>query len=319
MPRSTIAAVLLLGLIAAVPGEAADAVVGPPCDELALDDALDTVQGSGGGMVTFNGGAVVIPIASLKWIYGTVALVGGGQVTLSGEDATPLFLVDTSGRLTLDGLTLRDGYNAIDHGGAIYNEGLLTIVRSTFRNNRTTAAYSGGAIVSYGRVEIADSLFEGNQGGGGGALYLRFAASASIRNTIFRNNATLSTTSGWGGALLTSDGPTATIEGGEMYENGALSGGAIYNTSGSSLVIMGASIHRNQALNGNGGAIYSAGLLTMTGGVIDENSSKFGGGLFLIGAGMQEARRTSPGPRSATTTRSNQEAGSTCLLHTGLA
>jgi hypothetical protein len=279
----------LLALLAASPVAAADAVVEPPCDEAAFDAALSTVQGSGGGTVTFNCGAAVIPITVWKVILAlaNVTLDGGGLITLSGGNASPLFYVDEAGRLMLEGLTLSEAYNADFDGGAIYNLGTLVVANSTFRNNRTTAAFSGGAIASYGPVEIIDSLFEGNQGGGGGALYLRFAASASIRNTIFRNNATLSATSGWGGAILTWDGPTATIEGGEMYENRATSGGAIFNTANSSLVITGTSIHHNQALNGDGGGIYSAGSLTMTAGVVHANSCREGGGLYLTGTSAQ--------------------------------
>lgn len=59
------AAVSLLCLLATAPVEAADAVVGPPCDKPAFSTALATVQASTGGTVTFDcGSGAVIPITS---------------------------------------------------------------------------------------------------------------------------------------------------------------------------------------------------------------------------------------------------------------
>jgi hypothetical protein len=288
MPRSKLAGVIpLLCLLAATPVQAADAVVGPPCNEAAYFSALFAVVTSGGGTVTFIcGSGAVIPNTFTKSISGNVTLDGGGQVTLSGGNAVPLFEVVAAGQLTLQGMTLADGYSANYDGGAVSNHGTLIVANTTFRNNRTAPSAWGGAIVSHGRLDITDSLFEGNQAGNGGALYLRFPAQAFIRNTVFRNNATLATDpSGAGGAILAWDGATATIEGGEMYANTANYGGAIYNgadAAQSSVAITGTSIHHNHTFQGGG--IFSRGRLTMTATVVDSNSAgDAGGGLFLAG------------------------------------
>jgi predicted outer membrane repeat protein len=306
MPRSKLAGTLtLLGLLAAAPVEAADAVVGPPCDEVAFNVALGAVLLSGGGTITFNcGGGAILFFSYAKWIYANVTIDGGGVVTLSGGTVAPLFYVDPAGRLTLEDITLSDGFGGDFDGGAIYNDGTLVVSHSTFRNNRTTLTWSGGAIVSYGPVTITDSLFEGNQGANGGALYLRFAAAqASIRNTVFRGNSTLNTSAGLGGAILTWDGATADIEGGALYENTAPVGGAICNTAfgaQSSVIISGTSIHDNDATLG--GAIYSVGRLTMSATVVASNTATLdGGGLYLTGTPQLGTAQISGGTISGNT------------------
>jgi hypothetical protein len=278
------------------PAAAANAVVGPPCQEANFDSALATVQGSGGGAITFNCGSspFVLEIANPKVITSNVTIDGGGRADIRGVN-TLMFSVQGGAALTLTRITISGGSNPLGDGGAIYNGGTLVILGSTFRDNHAGVNVSGGAIVSYGPLTITNSLFENNSAGNGGALFPRFLfARTTIRNTIFRGNYTVNSVNGWGGAILAWDGAPVTIEGGEFYTNTARDGGAIYNTftgENSTVALNNVAIHDNLATNLRGGGIYNAGRLTMTGGELNGNlatgsGSSGGGGLANVAGGV---------------------------------
>ncbi len=154
--------------------KASDIVV-EQCDEAGLTGALTTVQGSGGGTITFSCGPdpVTITITVMKNIITDVAINGGGLISLSGGNSTRLFKVNSGASLALQNITLRDGFSSGADGGAIWNEGILTVENSKFLENSSDLAKSGGAIVSYGPLTIIDSEFSDNQAYNGGAVYPR--------------------------------------------------------------------------------------------------------------------------------------------------
>lgn len=274
-----------------LPVFASDAVVTSPCNEGAFSTALDTVQSSGGGAVTFNCGAATIVLSSVKLITSNVTLDGGDQITLSGGNATQIFHVIPGGHLTLANVSITNGFgnNGFGNGdgGAVRNDGILTVANSTFRGNSTNVSFSGGAIVSYGPVTITHSLFEDNRGGSGGALYVRFpSAQTVISDTVFRNNAANSPANGWGGAILTWDGAPLTIEGGEIYGNTARNGGGIYNTANSIVTVRGGAVIRENLATGGvpeGGGIHNSGTLSLGPATVMDNTAHSGGGIYNAG------------------------------------
>ena len=147
---------------------AADASIGS-CTEGGFDAALNTVQTSGGGTISFSCSGT-IGFTSEKVITTAVTIIGNGNVIFDGGDSTRLFQVNTGASLELDDLTLQNGGGVAD-GGAIYNAdgGTLTITDSTFSDNSATA---GGAIYnSRGALAITFSTFIGNSANEGGAIY----------------------------------------------------------------------------------------------------------------------------------------------------
>ena len=73
-----------------------------------------------------------------------------------------------SGALTLENITLKDGF--ADSGAAIYNTGILTIRRSTLRDN--VATFWGGALTNgNGLLTVESSSFIGNSALTGGAIF----------------------------------------------------------------------------------------------------------------------------------------------------
>lgn len=110
------------------PALAADAVVGSgtsaSCDESDFDTALNAVQASGGGTITFNcGGQHIINFSNARTISSEVVIDGGGLITLSGNNATRHFIVASGvgASFGLRNITLAKGYAPSGDGGAIAN------------------------------------------------------------------------------------------------------------------------------------------------------------------------------------------------------
>lgn len=75
------------------------------------------------------------------------------QIILNGDDSTRLFEVTPAGLLTLDGFTLTNGASGNVGGGAINNQGSLTLRNSSLVHNQ---AAGGGAIANY--AESGDTV-----------------------------------------------------------------------------------------------------------------------------------------------------------------
>ena len=96
---------------------------------------------AGGGTVTFNCSTALIHLSSTKTISVNTTIDGEGKITLSGDNARRLFVVSSGVTLTLNNITLSNGYTASGNGGAIYNGsfggdgGTLIINNSQLLNN----------------------------------------------------------------------------------------------------------------------------------------------------------------------------------------
>ncbi|WP_296989986.1 autotransporter domain-containing protein [uncultured Desulfovibrio sp.] len=172
------------------------------------------------------------------------------------------------GTLTVEGSTFTGnkakGTNG--WGGAIYNAGTLTVDGTRFENN--TASAQGGAIYVHPKAEldVTNSYFKGNGGTAGGAIAMfgdnGAAPEHSISNTVFEGNTAYRTEDklGKGGAIaiLEMDTPR------EKYTTKLDLNGVTFigNTS-----------------NGTGGAIHSEyGTLTITDATFSGNSAEQQGG-----------------------------------------
>lgn len=267
----TVRITLLLGLLwaglsLARPARAADAVVGDgtaaSCTEAAFATALNTVQGSGGGIMSFDcGGAATIPFTSSKIIsQAAITINGAEKITLDGRDATRLFYVEDNAGLTLQNITLANGFDSTYGGGAILNLGELTLTNATIRDSHVDPGHSGGAIMSLGPLTLTDSLIEANTGGSAGGLFLfGEAADATISGSTFRSNRTTNPAYGLGGAVTPWDGADVIIRGATFVENEARQGGALYNESvASTLLLAENTLLTNNSASSLGGGIYNA-------------------------------------------------------------
>ncbi len=175
-----------------------------------------------------------------------------------------LLHVAPTGDLNLQNITLNngcaDGLATEASGGAVLNQGLLSVSNSVFNNNQ---ARVGGAIANLefeaAISAISHSQFTDNQASTGGAVFNGSSASVSfINNNQFTNNQAL-----FGGALANVNGGFITaIENNTFVGNHADNGGgAINNTNGSGVAAFIDNLNNN-TFSGNssgqtGGALIS--------------------------------------------------------------
>ncbi len=199
------------------------------------DAAVDgCVAGSGADTIDLPSGTYTLS-SQLPNITSTVTIDGGSSnpTTIDGGNAVQPFVVDSSGALTLNNLTVANGNAGESSGGGIANTtgGMLIVSNSTFSGN--SANRFGGGIANFfgGTVTVNNSTFSGNSapGGSGGGI-LNFA-SATLKNTIVANSPSGGDCVGAsdGGYNLVEDGScltagTTSISGdpmlGELADNG---------------------------------------------------------------------------------------------------
>lgn len=216
LQRVLTAFVLFLGLfigLAAIPRPAAAATAMVNGDECTAQGIIDAIAEAGdGGRVTFDCESSTIYFNDWIDIYTTVTIDGsnnGNQMIFDGDDFSSFFEVIEGGNLTLEHLTMQNGYVGF-LGGAIYNSGgVLTVNHCTFKNNGTS--YFGGAINNGGTATINQSAFIENYAEGsffsdgyGGAIENSGTLTVS-QSTFLGNNAS------YGGAIDTIGDGTLTV------------------------------------------------------------------------------------------------------------
>lgn len=179
---------------------------------------------------------------ALPVITGNVTLAGGPSTTIRrnpAAGAVRLLEVGTTGSLRVQGVFLLNGAPASGvQGGAILDNGSLTLERVTVRGNTTTGG-SGGAIqINPGKnAVISHTVLSANIAGAnstGGAIFNSGTLTLS-KSRVSANNAT--NTSVGGGGLFTEGGATSTIVRSTFDHNTATAnGGAIHNRGTTSLL-----------------------------------------------------------------------------------
>ncbi len=170
----------------------------------------------------------------LPEITGDIIITGNGA-TLAASPTVQHRHFTVTGSLTLDGVTLSGGDLNTD-GGAILNNGTLTINDSTINDNHTHGDASGGAIYNTGTLTISNTTFAGN---------------STDRNADFGPILLL----GYGGAIYNTGSGTVAIDGGVFNNNESEAGGAIYNHG---MVTLTDSTLDGNLVSSSGGGIYSA-------------------------------------------------------------
>jgi hypothetical protein len=221
---------------------------------------------------------------------GVVAVVGAGHQILSVPSG--------STQLSISGLEFSGGV-ASSQGGAIVNEGVLSVSDSVFADNvaggpggagGSSGFGQGGAIFNIGSLTVTDSTFTDNAAGGdggsgigsgegdGGAIFnegpLTVAGSTFTANTGGGIGGTgLSSGEGVGGAIANEGSISATIVSSTFTAN--LAGGAAGTGPGSGA--------------GQGGALFNSATETLIGDTIDANivgasASSGGAGINNVGS-----------------------------------
>jgi hypothetical protein len=126
-----------------------------PCTEAGIRAAI----AEGGGPLRFDcdGPTTLVTEAEIV-IYNDVALDGGGNLTVDGNDDHGVFQVEEGVTAELRGFTVTGGDD--NHGGGIDNAGTLTVTGCTLFENSSL-----GAIFNTGEMTIVNSTLSENARG----------------------------------------------------------------------------------------------------------------------------------------------------------
>ena len=221
------------------------------------DSSVDgSPSGNGADQIVFVMEAAVIRLAGMQLptIQSPIAITGPGaplQLTIDAEHRSRIFQVSSGGTLALSRMTLRHGDAGEQDGGAILNEGSLTLSACVLEANATQ--FDGGAIHNTGTLSISASRLSNNAGLNGAALYN--SGSLELTTTILADNATggYGGMMGGGGALLNGRNGRARVSHSTFLRNLAANGGAIVNTQSSSLTLTNCTVTQNRTINRGGG------------------------------------------------------------------
>ena len=265
------------------------------------------------GTTNFQTAPQTIDLTSeLPAVTAQVTIVGpaAGRLTIrrpAAADAFRLLRVGSGASLELTDVTLAGGktMTAENGGGAILNDGVLTLVRVTLSGNQTGASNSlgGGAILNTGMLTATVSTFHGNttatQGGA-----IRNTGTLTLHNTTLAGNSAAS-----GGGIFTSGGAvvltnTLCVGNGDNVNGSVTDGGGNLTTGTASAAGLEVDGTGNPVLKHNGGSTFTVALMA-TSAAVDAGNSTFDPNAFdpsLITdqrgfARVEKGRATSPAAR----------------------
>ena len=181
-------------------------------------------------------------MGTIKWINPDMTLTIDGNGQIIDGNGLQVFYINGRSSMVLKNITIMNAKSTL--GGAIYNDGRLTVIQSTLRNN---SGDYGGAIENLGRLTVTQSTLTGNTAELGGAIS-NFGP-LTITESILADN----TASDFGGAIRN------------------------YQTL---INVVKSNFTGNKAGN-NGGAIFSYGNANLTNNTFTRNTAKFNDTIYL--------------------------------------
>ncbi|HEY7779045.1 MAG TPA: right-handed parallel beta-helix repeat-containing protein, partial [Ktedonobacterales bacterium] len=272
-----------------------------------LGDAYATLLASG-GTITFQCATtqtswdIVVPATTVGSVLTLQNGAGAPAVTLDGNKAVRVFLVNTGGNLTLTGLTVtRGNAGGSGSGGALYVASGASLTLNASTVSASTAGQGGGAIdVAGGTATLNGSTVSGSSANYGGGMYAGGSpgATVSVTDSTFSGNhstgngggidlggrgatltfttSTLSGNSGAGGGGLAVEGSAdkATVTNSTFANNTGSYGGGVYvNGTTSSASISYSTSSGNKASTGGGGLnIGTGGSATLDSSILAGNT-----------------------------------------------
>ena len=248
-----------------------------------LQNAIDLVD----GILTLDSDIAMTDDEAAGFVNGVIInkniRIDGKGHTISAEDLGRIFSIGEGFTVTLTNATLING--KADKGGAIYNDGSLTL--SDVKLSDNAADSYGGAVFNNGHLVVGNSVFDSNdivnRGSasvdyGGAAIYNWYDGVLTVSGSNFTNNiknykngdrlvgavatigdATISDScfvnnaGRWGGAISASgyliagdDVNTLTVSGSTFKENGGLYGAGIF-VAGSDFTVSDCVFDKNTA------------------------------------------------------------------------
>lgn len=222
---------------------------------------------------------------------GQVTITGGSMIanTASGDGGA---LHATSSAVTTLTATTLTGNRSVDDGGAIFNDGTISLTDVRLTGN--VADGDGGALANTRNATLTRITVTGNSAkGSGGGLYNAGVGDIALTSSTIQSNE--ADTDGGGLAALGASRYTisqSTIDG---NESGAR-GGGLFQGSTIATTITGSTISSNRARNGGG--INATGPLSLTNVTVSGNSATVSGG-GLHNSGSATIRSTTIANNSA--------------------
>ncbi len=141
-----------------------------------VSDTIDfDMAKMGGNTVTLSQGQLELMAGN-----GTTTIDGGGQIAISGNNASRVFQIDSGAQTVLDGLTIENGSSGTDSGGGIVNSGTLTLTNDTLTSDSTTGSGDGGGVANFGTLTVSHSSFSNCSASFGGGIYNGITTSGSL-------------------------------------------------------------------------------------------------------------------------------------------
>jgi hypothetical protein len=159
------------------------------------------VNAQDGDIISFNGvtaGTTTIELQSaLPRISKSISIEGKGVILVPAVSWTAsytsqlLYISSSIAEVKVSGVHFKDG-RALNYGGAIRNDGILTLESCIFSGNMTASTY-GGAVYSSNTLNIRGCTFYGNSASYGGAVYfLSSEKSLTLMGNLFYGNTAVS-------------------------------------------------------------------------------------------------------------------------------
>ena len=238
-----------------------------------LQNAIGLVTGT----LTLNQNVVMTDDEAANFVNGVVInkniRIDGKGHTIDARDLGRIFSIGEGFTVTLTNATLING--KADKGGAIYNNGSLTL--SDVKLSDNAADSYGGAVFNNGNLVVSDSVFDSNdivnRGSasvdyGGAAIYNWKEGTLKVTNSNFTNNIkNYKNGDNLVGAITTIG--NATVSGSNFVNNSGRWGGAISAT--------GAELRKNSST------------LTVSNTIFRDNAALYAGAVYIWGSNYNMA------------------------------
>ena len=258
-------------------------------------------------------GGTITLASSLPVVRDPAGLIidGGGDVTVSGNNAVQIFLLgsisgEQGAALSLRNLKITDGKcpDVFCAGAAIFNVGKSLEVTNTTISGNDAARGDGGGIANFGSgpLTVTNSTITDNSAVGGGGIYNRGTDLTVTNSTISGNSASVV-----GGGILDEIGMQVTNS--TITDNSASDGGGIYSTFVGGGQVTNSTIAGNSA-SGSGGGIFidEGNFLDLRNTIVANNTS--GGNCFRQGGFIVDDGYNVENTDTCGFTRTSQQTGS---------
>ncbi|HYP43187.1 MAG TPA: choice-of-anchor Q domain-containing protein, partial [Candidatus Nitrosocosmicus sp.] len=230
------------------------------------DDLInfDTTLFATAQTITLTSGELAISNSGNLTINGT----GADLLSISGNNASRVFLINSGANVILNGITITSGNVGIGDGGGILAGGQL-ISTLTINNSRIINNSAGG----------------NTTGGSGGGIFVTGFANLIINNSVISNNFAGSSAGGIFSALgtLTINNSTISNNTARFDAGGIITSRSSFGTgtTANPATITNSTISDNRTMFQHGGGLYNRGSITIVNSTISNNSAREdGGGIY---------------------------------------